>query len=113
MVAPFYIYRHYFVRYDFGTIGGRSAENLLFISVFRVGEEFDSHHPLSFFSGKTDKSRLPAVFVLPGLIPGDTRILRGHIVNKTVNTSDIHDRTGRPRNRNGGLYADRRSRKRT
>ena len=30
----------------YGTIGGRSAENLLFISVFRVGEEFDSHHPL-------------------------------------------------------------------
>lgn len=50
-MAPFYIYQHYFVRYDFGTIGGRSAENLLFISVFRVGEEFDSHHPLYFFAG--------------------------------------------------------------
>ena len=70
-----------------------------------MGEEFDSHHPLYFFSGKPDKSRLPAVFVLPGLIPGDTRILKGYIVNKTVNTSDIHDRTGRPGNRNGGAYA--------
>ena len=69
--------------------------------------------PALFFCGKPDRSRLPAVFVLPGLIPGDTRILRGHIVNKTVNTSDIHDRTGRPGNRNGGAYAGRWSRKRT
>ena len=47
MVTPFYIYQHYFVRYDWG----RSAENLLFISVFRVGIEFDSHHPLYFLKG--------------------------------------------------------------
>ena len=28
-------------------------------------------------------------------------------LNKKVNTSDIHDRTGRPGNRNGGAYAGR------
>ena len=47
-----------------------------------------------FLAGSLGLLRLPAVFVLSGWIPGDTKILRGHTVNKKVNTSDIHDRTG-------------------
>ena len=64
----------------YGTIGGRSVENLLFISVFRVGEEFDSHHPLYFLQKKP-------------LIQRFLYFLQ--------NTSDIHCRTGCPGKQEG------------
>lgn len=103
MVAPFYIYRHYFVRYDFGTIGGRSAENLLFISAFRVGEEFDSHHPLYFFAREAFEIKSFLFYYYKSCYDCIKQMILPIYIIEQVD----------PGSRNGGAYAGRWNWKRT